>query len=238
MARLLGPTVLALSLVAAITSRVDATCAVLPRVAKVLFADAKVPEGGGILVSLVYERGPEPDYRHMRIVDPSWRFRVGATLHVPVAETLAPGLAIYRLPSGVTSAELVDGKEVLGRLEVTTTKTPPLSAPRLKALRQESHGSRKGSTIAMWADLAGAAPEGAIALVVSDGKVARSFGFVPADAKNRTIQVYDHAPCVVDPDGTVMSGNGEKLELYWIDRAGRRSPSTKLTLVAKGSPLE
>lgn len=231
-----GTLLVAVSLVTALAPDVHATCAMVPQVAQVVVRDAKVPEGGGLLVTMVYETGPNPTYKYTDITQPRWRFRAGKTEHVPIIETLAPGLAIYRLPKGVTAAELVDGKTVLGKISVTKDPAKELAAPKIKALRQESTASRKGSRIYMWADLAEKPPADAVALVVADDKVARTFGLANVNEKN-SLLVYAHEPCGMDAKDTVMSANGDKLKLYWIDRAGRASPATKATLTAKGSPI-
>jgi hypothetical protein len=233
----IGMSLVALSLVAGVAPEVDATCAVAAQTAKLVVVDAKVPEGGGLLVTMVHDASPTPTSKYMDVTQPKWRFRAGKTEHVPQIDTLAPGLAIYRLPKDVTSAQLVDGKTVLGSITVTKDPIATLAAPKIKKLRQESRGSRKGSTIYMWADLAEKPPADAVALVVADDKVARSFGFAAVNDKN-SVLVYAHEPCGMDAKGTVMSTNGDKLKLYWIDRAGRASPATKATLVEKGSPLD
>jgi hypothetical protein len=197
---------------------------------KLVVEDAKVPEGGGLLVVMAPESGPDPKGGH-DVVQPAWRFRAGKTEHVPQIEKLAPGLAIYRVPKDVTSAVLVDGKTTLGKLAVTKTAPPLLAAPQLKRLRQETRASRKGSSISMYAELAAPPPAEAVALVVADDKVARSYGLIE-NPKFNTVVVYSHAPCGQDPDGTVMSSDGDKLRLYWIDRTGRASPATTATLSA------
>ena len=42
-------------------------------------------------------------------------------------DVLAPGLSVYRLPNGVTTGELVDGKTTLAKISSTASK--PLPAP-------------------------------------------------------------------------------------------------------------
>lgn len=235
MSRALLP-IAALSLVATLAPDASATCMYIPPVAMVVTKDAKVPEGGGLLVSMGYP-GPDSKSKYHKLEQPTWRYRVGKKLYAPVIETLAPGLAIYRVPKGVTSAELVDGTSVLGKVTVVATMNDkPLAAPKVKHLRQESRASRKGSTVQMWADLAEKPPAEAIALVVADDKVARSFGPLALNDQSSMI-VYSHAPCGIDPEGQVMSRGGETLKLYWIDRSGRVSASTSVKLEEKGSPI-
>lgn len=229
----------ALLLVAALAPEVHATCAYIPPSAMVIAKDPKnvqVPEGGGLLVAMQWQGPDDAKDKYYKLEQPTWRYRTGGKEYAPVYELLAPGLAIYRLPKGVTSAELVDGKKVLGKVTVVKDTTKPLPAPKLKKLRQESRSSRKGSTINMWAELAEKPPADAVALVVADDQGARSFGFAAVNDQN-TALVYSHAPCGIDPDGQRMSSGGDKLTLYWIDRMGRVSAKTTATLDQKGSPI-
>jgi hypothetical protein len=214
---------------------VQATCAMVPLTTHVV-RDAKVPTGGGLMVTTGPDGGPKPKGGGWNPVNAAWRFRSGGTLHVPDIELLAPGLAIYRLPKGVRSAELVDGKTVLGKLTVTADKVALLPAPKVKKLHQTTSYERKGNSTRMVAELVGEPPAGAVALVVADAKVARSYGAV---GKHHTVVVYDHHPCTQDPTGTVLSSDGDQLRLYWLDQAGRASPATtvKLTATVDGDRL-
>ncbi|HEY4055692.1 MAG TPA: hypothetical protein VGM39_03760, partial [Kofleriaceae bacterium] len=64
-------------------------------------------------------------------------------------------------------------------------------------------------------------------------KAPRNFGRVADSSSPKQITVYAHGRCSIDADGTVPSSNGDKLSVYWVDKLGRRSPSTAITLVAK-----
>ncbi len=48
-------------------------------------------------------------------VQTGWRFRVGGAVYAPKIETLASGLAVYRLPAKALRAQLENGKAVLAR---------------------------------------------------------------------------------------------------------------------------
>lgn len=211
------------------TQRADALCMAVNPIAKVI-ADATVPAGGGLLVGLDYNN-PKNASDTISIVQKTWTFTVGAKTYTPVITQLAPGLAMYALPDGVTgTAKLMNGKTVLGTLTVTGDEVKPLAAPKVKAFTQVTRLGMRANSTTMTVVLKDAAPADAIALVVADDKLARTYGRVSTAAKEVT--VYAHGRCAVDPDGTVVSSNGDKLQVYWIDKLGRRSPSTAVTLKA------
>jgi hypothetical protein len=229
---------LAAFLVLSLGTPAHATCAMVPLTTKVSSA-TEAPEGGGLVVATTHD-GPKPKGGGWNPVNPAWRFRAGGKLHVPVIESLAPGLAIYRLPAGVTSAELVDGKTVLGRITIKGPKLAPLAAPKVKTLHQTMQSSRKGMSIEMFAELGEDMPAGAIGLVVADAKgTPRSYG---SSREGRTMLVYSHYPCSQDPTGAVQSSDGEELQLYWVDRAGQKSPATKMklkaTFIGRNGPVD
>ncbi|HEY4060040.1 MAG TPA: hypothetical protein VGM39_25670, partial [Kofleriaceae bacterium] len=159
------------------TQRADALCVAISPIAKVV-ADAKVPVGGGLLVALDYDN-PDNNHDSANVEQKAWKFRVGAKTYTPVITVVAPGLAIYALPDGVTgSAKLMNGKTLLGTLTVTADTVKPLAAPKIKALTQVTVPNMRGSSTTMAATLTDGAPADAIALVVADDKGPRSFGRV------------------------------------------------------------
>ncbi|CAN5696612.1 hypothetical protein BH11MYX2_BH11MYX2_37090 [soil metagenome] len=212
----------------------DALCMAIAPIAKVV-ADATVPVGGGLLVALDYNN-PDNNQDATDIVQKTWKFRIGTKDYAPVIEQLAPGLAMYRLPDGVTgTAQLLNGKAVLGTLTVTADGVKPLAAPKIKSLTQVTHVGMRGNSVTMRAVFNDAAPADAVALVVADDKAPRNFGRVAASSNAKEVTVYAHGRCSMDPDGTVLSSNGDKLKVYWVDKLGRRSPATAVKLVATTS---
>ncbi|HEY4182422.1 MAG TPA: hypothetical protein VGM90_36575 [Kofleriaceae bacterium] len=210
------------------TQRADALCMAIEPVAKVL-GDATVPVGGGLLVGLSYDN-PENKSDATSAVQKTWKFSVGSKFYTPIITVLAPGLAMYALPHDVTgTAKLMNGTTLLGTLTVVTTDVKQLPAPTLKSLTQTTHIGMRGNSVTMEATLKDAPPADAVALVVADDRAPRNYGSV---AGAKTITVYAHGRCSVDPDGTVLSSNGDKLQVYWIDKLGRRSPSTAVKLKA------
>ena len=49
-------------------------------------------------------------------------------------------------------------------------------------------------------------------------------------AGSKEIALYTSGSCVVLPDGTLPTIAGDKVKLFWVDKAGRASPPTTVTV--------
>jgi hypothetical protein len=199
----------------------DAKCAMQHLVAQVQ------PEvSNGAIVMLI-----SGSYNDPRTDDTStWTFRVNDKDVAPVIEKLAPGLSVYRLPKGVTAAELTDGKTTLAKVTATTAK--PLPAPKVKRVEHSAPepDERRGSSRTT-VELVGNAPADAIAIVITDanGK-ALSFGRL---AYGSGIQPYYHGRCGVLPNDTVEPAVGQTVRVFWVDKYGQASAKSAAIKIAK-----
>ncbi len=210
---------------------VAAKCAMSHLRPEVLSTEELAP-GGGIVVATEQASYDEKDEGDA--VQPSWQLEIGGTRSAPKIDTLAPGLAVYRVPAGATAATLFDGKTVRGKITIGTTKPLALIAPKVKGIRHDKSLGRRASAYTT-VTLDGAPPAGMVALVLADAKgTARSFGVV-VDASATEIRVYAHGRCGVVPNNTVESKIGDKVKLFWVDRSGRKSPVSKIVSIT-GTP--
>lgn len=199
----------------------SADCALVGLVPKVLTKPDAVlaPDGGVVVGAVSADRGPL-DSGDIA-VQPSWKFVVPMGTITPAIDSLAPGLAVYR-----TSADTVELKDAGGTSLVKVTRTgkrDKLAAPKVKSLRFDAPISRR-SIKRVEVTLDGAAPAGAIALVLADAKGApKSWTLVAGSV----FYPYLQRDCVALPNGTVPSGKGDKVTLFWVDEHGRKSAFTK-----------
>ena len=165
-----------------------------------------------------------------------WKFRDGGQLVTPKIESLAPGLAVYRLPaSATTTVTLEDAtKKPLATLG-SVAKPAGHKAPRAKLIKLEHRlGRRPFASVKV--ELDGAAPERAVALVLADAKgKPMSWGRVTAGAT--TIEVLDSARCRALPNGTVNAKLDQRVTLFWVDDTGVKSPASAIYVV-KGTPAK
>ena len=217
-------------LVVALPARAGAECAA-PRQHPVVLDDGA--EDGAIVVATAGGFSGDDEGEALQ---PSWTFKAGATTAKPVITTPAPGLAVYALPKGVTSAELFDGKASRARATRGTQMIPPpLAAPAVKAIQRTQTALRRGTTNTHTVvTLSGPPPSGAVALVVADAKgTARSYGIV--DTGEANITVYSQVRCSVVPKGTVDSKIGDKVTLRYVDKRGRLGAASKAVAIT-GAP--
>ncbi|MBL0218575.1 MAG: hypothetical protein IPQ07_32445 [Myxococcales bacterium] len=207
-----------------------AKCAMSHLRPEVLSTDEIAP-GGGIVVATEQASYDEPDEGDA--VQPTWQLEIGGTRSAPKIDTLAPGLAVYRVPASATAATLFDGKTVRGKITIGTTKAAALAAPKVKGIRHDKSMGRRASAYTT-VTLDGAPPAGMVALVLTDAKgTPRSFGVVEDGAAE--LRVYAHSRCGVVPNNTVESKIGDKVKLFWVDRNGRKSPVSKIVTIT-GTP--
>ena len=190
-------------------------------VPKVLSApDLALPENGGIVVGAVAEdRGPLESGDIA--IQKDWKFVVPRGTIEPAIDSLAPGLAVYK-----TSADTVELQNAKGETLAKATragKRDKLAAPKVKTLKYDAPLSRR-SIVRIEVTLDGPAPAGAIALVLADaaGKP-KSWGPVAG----AVLYPYLQRDCLTLPNGTEPSKKGDKVTLFWVDEAGRKSAYTK-----------
>jgi hypothetical protein len=203
----------------------DAKCAFWGLTPKVVSGDIELPADGGIVVALDPTMDGKLDPGD-GVVQPTWKLRVGKTRVAPVIEVLAPGLAVYRAPAGTAGAfQLDNGTDVVGKARAGTAKRDKLAAPVVKTIIYEGTvgGRRPSANITLTFD--GGIPTGAVAIVIADAKgTPRSFGTIE---RGKDVIGFSRERCMAMPNGTVESKPGDKVVVYWIDEAGRRSDATK-----------
>jgi hypothetical protein len=214
----------ALASLLASSAPASAKCA-MSHLRPTVITSGPVVEGGGILVATeqvsydVTDRGDA--------IQPAWRF--AGSQSAPKIDTLAPGLAVYRLPAKTGTVKLVAGKTTIATATMTTAKPAVLEAPKVKTIRHDASLGRRASAYTR-VTLDGAVPPGMVALVLADAKgTPRSFGLV--DLTTTEITVYAHSRCGVVPNNTIESSIGDKVTLMWVDGSGRLSPASKVLTV-------
>lgn len=163
----------------------------------------------------------------------AWKLRDGGKDIAPVIEVLAPGLSVYRLPKGVSTAELTDGTKALATI-TATAGAKPLRAPKVTSVKHSkaSDAMRKRSSRTT-VTIAGDVPAGAIAIVITDAKgTPMSFGRI---TQGGGLDPYYHGRCGVLPDGTVEPLVGKTVRLFWVDKYGQASAKSAPIKVAKSS---
>jgi hypothetical protein len=164
----------------------------------------------------------------------SGRFWNGKELVAPKSRALGAGLVVLAPPSaGDWSLEDRAAKlKVIVKTKAAATDPKPLAAPKIKSMKRQSGTGRRGSWAVVMVEAVGAAPEGAVALVVLDAKqTVRSFARVANVAqpeqpgKNAVYPVFSSGSCTVLPNGTLDSPVGDKVALAWLDSRPRRPPS-------------
>jgi len=208
-----------------------ADCAMWGLAPKVMNADLGVPQDGGILVVAAALQQGALDKGDVA-VQPGWRFRGAKGLVKPSIEPLAPGLAVYRLPT-TGAVVLEDTKHaVVAQATGLTEPRARLATPKVASIRFESSlGRHSATTVTVTLD--GAPPAGAVVLVVADGKgVPRSWGYVTSS----TVTAYSSGDCHALPNGTVLSQAGDQVSVFFVDNTGRKSGASKLITIAAAPP--
>jgi hypothetical protein len=162
-------------------------------------------------------------------VQKTWQFNLRGKKATPKIETLAPGLSVYHVPPLDAPVELVDDKgAVLGALG-KGIKVPRMEAPKVKGIAHES-GTGRRYHVQVGVTLDGVAPAGVVALVLADAS-GKPRSWTKVDPKARTLYPFSVHSCVIVPSGTVPSTAGDRIVLYWIDAAGRKSEATKVLTI-------
>jgi hypothetical protein len=181
---------------------------------------AELAKGGGVVVTT--EDSAKP---------PKWQFTSG-TQHAPAkVRVIGPGLVVLEPPAaGAWTLQDDKGKPVV-KVKSAATDPKPLDAPKLKSLLFSSSTSRRGTSTGVSATLVGAAPAGAVALVIFDDKgTPRSFAALQGLPPSPMISVFSSGSCTVKPNGTVPSKLGDNVGVAWLDASGRLSAQTKITI--------
>ncbi len=224
---------LAALLVCALAPSADAKCAMWGLEARVLTKDgATIAPDGGFLVGAMDAEDGETR-KGDAAAQSGWRLKLGARAATPTLVTLAPGLVLYKVPADATDAQLIDDKRaIVGKLTVGP-RTAPLAAPKIKQVTHDgAQGRRPYAKVNV--ELAGAAPAGAVALVLADvnGK-ARSWGLVEPGT---TVRALDRGRCRVLANGTIESRPGDRVTAHWVDASGRMSPPSAAIAVVAARP--
>ncbi len=215
-----------LALLVLVPTTAGADCAMTGLVAKVLTQpDAVLAADGGIVVGAATEMRAPLDDGDVA-VHADWQFVVPKGTITPQIESLAPGLAVYR-----ASVDTLELKTATGDALVKATrsgdKREKLAAPKIKSIKYDAPVSRR-SIQRVEVTLDGAAPTGAIALVLADAKgKAKSWGPVAG----AVLYPYLQRDCLALPNGTLPSAKGDKVTLFWVDESGRKSAATKPVVI-------
>jgi hypothetical protein len=161
---------------------------------------------------------------------PEWKLHVDGRAIAPKIDSIAPGLSLYRVGGKTGTLELQDGaRKSLATGKATAASRTPFPAPVVKKLTYSPSGYHRNEAVT--AELDGAVPGGAIAIVMMDDKgTPRSFGLVVA---GRPVTPFLHTYCGTLPNGTLGSKPGDKVKVAWLDEAGRLSPASKVIEIVK-----
>lgn len=192
---------------------------------------ATIAADGGIVVAATPEEDGELESGDVAKQD-GWRLRIASRVASPTIVSLAPGLALYKLPPDAKDASMIDdGRKQVAKVSVGP-KTATLAAPKIKKILHDSRqGKRPYAKVNL--ELSTPVPAGAIAIVLADAKgTPRSWGQVEA-GKVRVLG-YDRRRCQALPNGTIESQPGDKIVAYWIDASGRKSAASAATAITIG----
>jgi hypothetical protein len=234
MARLRASIVLAVLALAPLTpTQAFAGACAMPQIptTPLTAVGTEIAKGGGVVVSM------EDAAKAPRL-----EFSSGAKRVRGKVRAIGAGLAVYEPPATGTWT-LLDGKrKELVTVKRATVDGKPLDAPKVASIKYASYTGRRGTSVNLNVEITGAAPAGAIALIVFDDKGAvRSWGAAtggPPDPASKTssIQVFRSGSCVANPNGTLGSGIGDKVSLAWLDASGRLSAMTSAKVVEQPPP--
>lgn len=208
----------------------DAKCAMMGLAPQVMTpTGAAIAKDGGILVGVIDERDGEletGDAAHQ----PGWRIKVGSQASEPKIVSLAPGLAVYKLPADAKDAVLIDHKRAtIGSVTLAATAPAALVAPKIKKATYAARGGKRPfANLDIELDKA---PQGGLAIVVTDaaGKP-RSWGKL--EAGKSTVRGFELRRCRVLPNGTIESKPGDQIKVFLVDASGRKSPLSNTAIVS------
>ena len=207
-----------------------ADCALIGVAAAVLsHRGAVLPRDGGIVVGGVATPRGELDPGDVA-VQRTWRLRIGTRSVSPVIEVLAPGLAVYKLPADAADAELEDASHaVVEKVTTTAEKVDHIPAPRIRRIVFDKQTTRRGESVHVMIELDGDAPKTAIAIVLADAKGRpRSWRVVDGGS----LYAYSQGECQTLANGTIPSNPGDRVTVFWVDEAGRRSAASRSFVIA------
>ena len=226
-------------LLCALAPAADAKCAMMGLEPSVItVSGATIAPDGGILVGAIDAQGGATDPGDAAS-QAGWRLKLSTRAVQPTLVPLAPGLVLYKLPTDAKGADLIDDKRASVGSVVIGPKIPLLAAPKLRRITYDSGlGRRPFAVVSI--ELDGAAPAGAVAIVIADavGK-ARSWGRI--EAGKTTQRGYDRSRCRVLANGTVESKTGERVTVFYVDASGRKSAASKAFTIAAlhpGGPVD
>ena len=194
-------------------------------------AGTEIAKGGGVVVSM--EDAAKA---------PALEFASGAKRVPGKVRAIGAGLAVYEPPATGAWTLLDVKRKELVQVKRATADGKPLDAPKVASIKRGSYSSRRGTSVNLDVQIKGAAPAGAVALVVFDDKgIVRSWGPAssgPPDPASKTtsFNVFRSGSCVVSPNGTVGSSIDDKVSLAWLDASGRLSAMTSAKVVEEPPP--
>lgn len=204
----------------------------------------ELPASGGVLVGWTTSN----DWKQGAArVDPAghadWRFLVGKRKVRPRLEQLAPGLAVYR-PARVTGSKpqkmiLIDGKggKLLTLKAGSKKRAFRADAPAVKSITMTRQLQRRGEHVEALAELDGAVPAEAVALIVYDDAGAAISWVNVRGATATSLLVYTSpGGCGVNPPGMTAPAAGTSVTLAWVDTFGRVSKRSAAVSVVDKAP--
>lgn len=202
----------------------SADCMAVGLEMKIMNAGVTLPADGAFIVAAVQQGHGRLDPGDIT-VHSDWKLQVDGRALAPKIDTVAPGLSLYRLGGRAGALQLEDGSGAsLATGKAVAAGRTPFPAPVVKKLTYTAGGYHRSEAVT--AELDGAVPGGAVAIIMTDDKgTPRSFGFVTA---GQPVMPYLHTYCGTLPNGTVVSKPGDKVKLAWVDEAGRVSPASKV----------
>lgn len=201
--------------------------------------DAVIEDGGGVIVALQSNFGQNVTGEEIPNTDPAitspnlvvrstWRFRDGAKLVAPSIDKIAPGLAVYRLPTSSASAYVLETGA--HKSMVAVRRSPDRDASKLGPpivsggnLTTTEGGRRFSSATFVSIHLPSLPPRGA-SLMIAYGadNVARSFGRVVGNSKDVTVWISGGG-CTFPIPGEIATAVGDTITVAWLDESGRLS---------------
>jgi len=145
---------------------------------------------------------------------------------------LAPGLAILVADPAATAIADKQGK-LVAQITLEKSAAKPLAAPTGFTITHTSANPK--TTRHVWSNVSAtftaAPPKSAVALVALAGGKPVTYGLVGTE---RTIEVFGNSTCNPHPAGTAAPAPGQRVQLAWVDSAGRMSkPSTAVKVAGR-----
>lgn len=221
-------------LVAFAPSSVDAKCAFWGLVPNVLTPRKDSLYASGFVVAATNSQDGKLDPGEIAN-QPKWRIRTGTRIDNPKRVSLAPGLVLYEIAGGPTVELLDDNQKVIGKITVSKDKrAAPFAAPKVKRITHDAPQGRR-SYVEVIAELDGAPPADAIAVVVVDTKgKALSWGRIEAGKTTQT--VHGQRRCMPLANGTVSPKSGDTVTLFYVSEGGQKSPASAPTVIVAAKP--